>query len=126
MSLVQRAKMHAALAALGATTLDTETHVAVRRLAEADGMLVAEELAPTIVQTAGSSAAERILERGIERYMDDRILTLRKDGVQQHEIGAYGLAYMIAVMDRMLEIGAEIDQKAVRTPSGLPAISPPC
>ena len=46
----------------------------------------------------------------IERYMEECIVTLRKDGVQEHEIGAYGLAYMVAVMDRMLEIGADMDR----------------
>ena len=108
MSLVQKAKMHAALAALRATTQDPETHAAVRCLAQADGMLVAEELAPTIVRTAGSLAAERILERGIERYMEDRIVTLRRDGVPEHEIGAYGLAYMVAFIDRIAQIEASL------------------
>ena len=73
-------------------------------------MLAAEEVTLTILRTAGSPAAERILERGIERYMEDRIVTLRRDGVQEHEIGAYRLAYMVAVMDQMAEIGTGLDR----------------
>ena len=47
----------------------------------------------------------------IERYMEECIVTLRKDGVQEHEIGAYGLAYIVAVMDRMVEVGEDLDQE---------------
>ncbi|GJD97891.1 hypothetical protein OCOJLMKI_5130 [Methylobacterium iners] len=53
---------------------------------------------------ADSPAAQRILERGIKRYMVNCVVTLRRYGVQEHEINAYGLTYMVAITDQVAKI----------------------